>query len=116
MVYGLFISAALLLFFTGFALYENKSFGSGALLGVGGMLPLYCVVCDFVREYCSFEAFPVLQSCITALFIVAAIALAAKAFNDNARHEEEEARRREEERKKPIVVNIKITSTTVEKN
>lgn len=110
MVYGLFISAALLLFFTGFALYENKSFGSGALLGVGGMLPLYCVACDFVGGY------PFLQSCITALFIVAAIALAAKAFNDNARYEEEEARRREEKRKKPIVVNIKITSTTEEKN
>ncbi|MBD9094828.1 MAG: hypothetical protein EGQ20_20220 [Bacteroides oleiciplenus] len=116
MVYSLFISVTFIFSLAGYLLYTNKHFASGTILLLFGLGLFFCLLNAGIHDCLSFETSRLIEDWLRYIWPLTSLALIVKAFRDNARHEKEEARRREEERKKPIVVNIKITSTTVEKN
>ena len=116
MVYSFFIVVTFILFFVGYLLYAAKHFASGTILVLFGLGFLYCLINEWNRYLFSFDTYCLIKDWLGYIWPLSSLAFIVKAFKDNSRYEKEEARRREEESKKPIVINIKITSTTVEQS
>lgn len=115
MVIVVYLLVTLALLLPGYSLYKSNHYASGITLLLFGVLASVGLINACTHEFLSFEVYQSIQGWLAWYWVISSIVLFIKSLIDGSRYDKLKETQEQEERNKPLVINITITSTAVEK-